>query len=592
LDNKNKVNYNTKFKKDMEIINVLDRETNNRIYGVNKDLIDSNKANNERVKDTINKVNKKYTQITGNNIIEFFNSSIYQNTKDDNKKSIKNKQEGNHRSTDNFNKALESINNTGLLNNVFFQEKERIRLYSEYQSIEYYIPIVHQAIEAIADAIISPDDYSKEVFEKEYGDSHIVDDNTSKKVLDNLEIIENIYDIEGKAKKWIRESLIQGDKFVSVLRYKDEFDKLLSEDGTFMNESTLLNEDNFILNESEMEILNELFENEDGKVNIKQEFVDMVNNAITFTSNPAVLFEDSIKVSKDFVFTSTDFNSSFESIKNTVLKKDKANKNTSIIDNANADKLIKDLNKANDNLNINPESNNKKKDFKSDINGSYIKELNPESVIKLKVNNTCFGYYYVEGSADHIKNFSSVNTTGKYTDIQLRKNLDFLELDDALANPKSKIVLDIFSKALSTKLNKKFIEDNKEFKQVIFELLKQGYITQKRVKIVFLKPEEVFHFRSMEGEDGYGISELKKVMFTCKLYLSVLISNLMMKLSRSVDHRAFYIETGLSNDVENVIQSFIRDIKTKEVKLSDIETIDTIFKSIGKFHDYCVTRWY
>jgi hypothetical protein len=93
-----------------------------------------------------------------------------------------------------------------------------------------------------------------------------------------------------------------------------------------------------------------------------------------------------------------------------------------------------------------------------------------------------------------------------------------------------------------------------------------------------------------EGKDGYGKSVLKDIIFTAKLYLSVLITTLLTKISRSQEHRTFYIETGLSEDVEGVVNAFIRDTKTKDVKISDTQSIDSIFTTIGSCSNYYIPQ--
>lgn len=52
--------------------------------------------------------------------------------------------------------------------------------------------------------------------------------------------------------------------------------------------------------------------------------------------------------------------------------------------------------------------------------------------------------------------------------------------------------------------------------------------------------------------------------------------------------RAFYIETGLDDDMEGAIQGFIRDIKSKELTSGYLKNITTILNSVGAFEDYYI----
>ena len=52
---------------------------------------------------------------------------------------------------------------------------------------------------------------------------------------------------------------------------------------------------------------------------------------------------------------------------------------------------------------------------------------------------------------------------------------------------------------------------------------------------------------------------------------------------------AFYLETDLDADTEAVVQSFIRDTKTKDIKMSNFsQDINTIMNSVGTFSDYFI----
>lgn len=51
----------------------------------------------------------------------------------------------------------------------------------------------------------------------------------------------------------------------------------------------------------------------------------------------------------------------------------------------------------------------------------------------------------------------------------------------------------------------------------------------------------------------------------------------------------FYIECDLDQDTEGTVQSFIRDVKTKDIKMSNFgQDINTLLSSIGTFTDYYI----
>lgn len=565
----------------------IDSLTTGRTYGIDHDLLKQADEDRLKITDTIKKINNRNSHLVSSGMIEFFTSMIYEDDFNKNKnKNIMNE----IKRDKTFEKMLSETNITEL-SNLFNSEKERIDLYTEYEAVINYIPQVYQALDAMADAVLSPDDYSKKVLDITYNGEENSSINDHNKIINNVNRLEDKYNIEDRLKKIIFKSLYLGDSFILVNSLKEEFDQLLTEDTNnfIKNESVILNESNLILSEEELSAFKELFieskeEKNKDKSNktlvsddkIRDQLLDMLNNNIEYSTNSNSLIEKELKMANEF-------KSKYDTeafIKKTL--KDNTDTNSSKMF-TNVDENEK---KRYSSLNMNITGNEKysKKKFKDiDIKGSYVKELDPTKVFKLNMGSTCFGYFYIETDLPERKNQAHMVST-QITDFRLRTSADITtsNVDDELNNPKIKLITDVFGRALSNKVDKKFIEDNREFKLVMYELLKKDYITKKRVRIVYLEPDSVFHFAPEFDDDGYGISKLSKILFTCKLYIATLITNLMMKLSRSIDHRAFYIETGLSKDIEATVQSFIRNIKSKEVRLNDLQTIDTIFKSIGQ----------
>lgn len=110
---------------------------------------------------------------------------------------------------------------------------------------------------------------------------------------------------------------------------------------------------------------------------------------------------------------------------------------------------------------------------------------------------------------------------------------------------------------------------------------------KKEVKLTFIEPQYIKHFK-LNSNTTYGVSKISKSLFFSKIYLSILLTNLMQKIIRGRDKRAFYIETGLDDDYEDTIQGFIRDIKSKELSSGNLKNITTILNSVGAFEDYYI----
>lgn len=239
---------------------------------------------------------------------------------------------------------------------------------------------------------------------------------------------------------------------------------------------------------------------------------------------------------------------------------------------------------------------NKNKPFKDlNMNGAVIKKLEPDRVVELKIGDVCYGYYYIELGAGEKENPYNAETSTMYAktttnpmnptlnkpgssrlgDYQTSQAAQNLNVTDEKLQVLSGIVL----KVLGKKFNRKFIEDNKEFKDLLYELLKQKYIIEKGVSVTYFLPEEVIHFKTD--------SIFSKITYFAKIYLAVLTNIVIIKLGRSHDKRIFYINIGPDANHEQTVAKVIQDVKTKEFRMGSVGSIYNILSlNPGAFDDY------
>jgi hypothetical protein len=554
------------------------KSTTSILYGADQSFIDRNNADFDKIRGTMKNVSEKYKSVTGNSPIEFLTRMVIEDERESNKKKGKNGQPEQGKGMMNINQVLENPNN-GIVNELFMKDRTRFKAYDDYDALYEYIPQLAQAIEVYVDNIMSPDDFTKDVFSTYYNDRNVTELKGEKKVITNIKNLEDTYKIEDKSKDWIRKTLYMGDQFVAVLPLEKEFNKILGENGELLNEqaeTVAISESNVALTKDEEILLEGMFNPEDGeegdgRIDWKSDLAKLMNENVGYSENRYSVIKDELLTESEYAqaFGRGEWKPTRESDigKKKDIKKSKKEIMTDgsmLLGDPGDDSGVK-------------------------ISGSYVKLLDPRRVVKINMGDTCFGYYYIETNDDRMM-FSN-NAFGNTKNFTLKSTQADLRTDsEYMADPKTRLIVDVFAKNISKKLNKKFIENNKEFKNLIYELVKQEYIIKKRINIVYLSPEEVEHFSIDENGEGYGKSKFSRILFSAKLYLAVLTTTLMMKISRSADHRTFYIETGLSKDVEGIIQSFVREIKSKEVKLSDLKSIDSIFNNIGQFHDYFIPQ--
>lgn len=468
--------------------------------------------------------------------------------------------------------VLNDVIKSSKLSNLFELEKKRMDRYEDYKLVECYIPEISYCIDLIRDSIVSPDDVTKESIHVEYLEKPI--DEISSDEAKNFRLMEKKFRIETMFNNAIRDTLMLGDQFIATMKFDDEMNDMLARrvNGQFHNsvmihedDKTLLNENFVDLEDDALESLAEEFINiqqylkkenrskdkefqvVDVKKGLRKKVADIVNDRFEFDEMPITGFvADTMVELNDFNKANARMNSSFQPIK---------------------------------------------------MDGAVVKKLDPAKTVKLYSDGVCYGYLYIEtqdaNSTKSGKKNREVADGVPYQDIMGQATGDFFanNYGSIVKNDtmnKDKLIADVFGKAIERKLDRKFITKNKEFKEYIYHLCKTKEIFNSKIKISYFTPEEVTHLCIDMKEDGYGTSVLSKSLFFALIYIATLITELMIKLSRSKDKRAIYVDVGIDNDIEGAIQEVVSDIKSKEIHMSDLESISSIKDVCSSFDDYFI----
>jgi hypothetical protein len=569
-------------KKRDQKLNTLDditKKSNLSVFGTSKELEKDSDSLKNIIKQTMIATSEKYGDRANGKVINYFNelnfASAFAEFKN-NGKLTKDEKENPQRAF----KEYMSKQDFGNISSILMAESGRIISYSNYKAIYNHIPECAQALDTYKDNIMSPDDFTKLIFNIDYDNE--LDKEIKEKVESQLDDIRVKYEIDDIADEIIGEALMFGDQYLAVLSLEEELSSMLNDPmNTFgkqsLNEEVLKSFDlsvvNIEVNKSDVEkskVLTETFheafhvKNQEEKSSLTEEVIqemvaDLINKNIKIGSKKEFLME---RISAE------------------------QNKEEMKINNSD---IFQTLDKK------------KKKTKKDDnkplyINGSSLRLLDPSKVVELKIDNVIYGYYYVEDA--HIGNIPNAGYLGQSTGREVlnpvtmgsniittnnskftpsMNNLSSIGLGDQKVNIISKVFLDVLSK----KINKDFVRHNKEFKDFIYNLVKQDYILKKEVKMTYFSPDEVIAFKVP--------ALYRKVVFFAKLYLAMLTNMMLMKMGRAHDKRIFYVDVGADANYEQAISRVVQDIKTKEFKMDNLGEINTILNlTPGRFDDYYI----
>lgn len=509
---------------------------------------------------------------------------------------------GNRRS----NKRLSSAENLSrmeksreLINEVFrtqtdvTEDTERTARYTDYRLIDKYIPEITDSLDVLRDSIMSPDDISK----KSVLYSYIGELSTADRELfeSNMRKLFEKYDFETFISDKIRSTLLLGDGFTIVDKLSSTFTRYLNEgdggdeelkdDGNVLSESAdifaspkfrdrikayyekakSLNEASFVTKGSDgkkYQVTSDMYVK-----NTEEEILKMINKNVKY-------IEDPMKALSDF----TKYTGSTVSDKYT-------------------DKITKELN----------------------INGVYFKDLNPDDVIKLEIDHICIGYIVINrtrGVADTVGGFGSGGINSNYSMLgaitsalnpdmgNANNNLQFNQASmstDAFTGNQNVLkdgntalayntIVDMLVKGISEKIDNKYIEKNEAFRDLLFGLVRMDYIISKEIDITFLEASQLDHVK-IDSTMTYGVSRIASSMFPAKLYLALLLTNLMLKINQGRDRRVFYVDTDLDDDFEGNIEQIIKDVKSSEIPTSSFgstTSVSTVLNTVGSLENYYI----
>jgi hypothetical protein len=528
-----------------ERLKLLDAHFEKEVYGYDKTKEEKNITELEQKVRASIKSSKTFSA-TGNSpdIIDFFDALHFSDKRQPG--------ERNHRSkTKGFLENVES----GEINLFFGDEANRFQIYRTIDSICAMIPEIGRAISLYCDMIMSPNTFSGSEFNFDITNTG-EDQSAIESGQERLKSIDTKYKVSDEhSRKCLADLVKYGDSFSVVLEFKREINTLLSDYDMKASESatslakqkepSLAAEDVSILNGFDAEAFKSFNEKEHKTATPPaplgaSEWEKEIDSFLNLSSHNSIsgLLEDDLEI--------------FRELK--------------------------------DNDEFATESGSSATDI--NLSGSILRHLEPSKVIKVEVGGTVIGYYYL----DVVFNSATANSmdTNPYAcpacDLTYTSNRVYSFMNHANNKGMSmdnrlQTLTDIFAKRIATKLNRKYIAKNAQFRDFIYTMLKANH-TVNKTSIIFLRPGDVIHMK--RGSYAYGESVLAPVLYFAKLYVLTILAALMQQVINGKDKTVYYIDTGLDEDSEGAVNAFIADLKMREISLDDFNDITGIFNRVTK----------
>lgn len=254
------------------------------------------------------------------------------------------------------------------------------------------------------------------------------------------------------------------------------------------------------------------------------------------------------------------------------------------------------------------------KEFDDSLNDVLILDFDPENVIPIIVNGVHVDYYIIEEEAynsglersqksgftfmDVVKSLGVNNDTaiagqglqnhsldaggfGNIPAFGQQINLNTLtttmsmtaQTDDAIK--RNEILREVVMRTISTRLENMDLVDNKIFRDCIMNLLRQGYILKKKVQFTNLPAGNMIYFTPSLTNTGLPKSIYADTLFYCYIYISSLISTLMIKLAKSSNKDKVEFEVAEDNNFALAAHLIDNGLSTRQTH--GFNTFDSVF---------------
>ena len=212
----------------------------------------------------------------------------------------------------------------------------------------------------------------------------------------------------------------------------------------------------------------------------------------------------------------------------------------------------------------------------SGVKGCYIKLLDPKKIIPIKLLNYTIGYYYIHDVDMEVTNHHCKHGH-RFTNV-----LD--NVTNKSANQQN-LVANI-ADAVVRSFNKDYLNNNPEFKELIINSLMYNDMYKKKLHYQFIPGDHICRFSINEDENGNGQSMIYKSLFYAKLYLSLLVFNMVTYLTKSQDTLVTYVKTsGIDKNMINKTMDVARQWKSKQIGIGDLMDYSSIYGKIGTGRD-------
>ena len=224
---------------------------------------------------------------------------------------------------------------------------------------------------------------------------------------------------------------------------------------------------------------------------------------------------------------------------------------------------------------------------KFNVQGTYIKYIDANKIVPVKVYNQIIGYLHVHDTSATKKatGLANIQTQVSTTNLIAPSSNVFssVQLTEDKRNKAVQSIVDAVSDGIISNFSNKFVNKNADFKRLIADCIVANGLINSTFQIQFIPAKYITPFAINEDENGMGVSMLQDALFPAKMLLSTIISKLLLYMNKSGNKTIAYVRKGpIDVSTGNHVQRTIRMLQESNITFSDLLSTNLSFAKFSR----------
>lgn len=224
---------------------------------------------------------------------------------------------------------------------------------------------------------------------------------------------------------------------------------------------------------------------------------------------------------------------------------------------------------------------------KFNVQGTYIKYIDANRIVPVKVYNQIIGYLHVHDTSATKKatGLTNMQTQVSTTNLIAPSSNVFssVQLTEDKRNKAVQSIVDAVSDGIISNFSNKFVNKNADFKRLIADCIVANGLINSTFQIQFIPAKYITPFAINEDENGMGVSMLQDALFPAKMLLSTIIAKLLLYMNKSGNKTIAYVRKGpIDVSTGNHVQRTIRMLQESNITFSDLLSTNLSFAKFSR----------